>query len=140
MKKWMLICFVVLIIFNSCDQGSIINKTDPIEAGREFIEASLKGNYEVAKKYILDDSTNVEYFSRLETFNSNLSTKEKDGLKNANIIIDSIQNISDSMMIINYSNTFKKSPAKIKLVKKNNEWLVDFKYTFSSGNSIYGNE
>ena len=68
-----------------------------MEAGREFIDASLKGNYDVAKKYVLADSTNMEYFNRLERFNKNLSEQQKDGYKNANIIIDSIQNISDSV-------------------------------------------
>ena len=141
MQKMIFVCFVVSFFFESCNQSNpSIHRTDPVEAGREFIDASLKGDYDIAKKYVLADSTNMEYFNRLESFNKNLSSKEKDGLKNANIIIDSIQNISDSVTIINYSNTFKKSPAKIRLVKINNEWLVDFKYTFSSGMSIYENE
>ena len=129
---------VVLLFFESCNPGTI-NRTDPVEAGREFIDASLKGNYDVAKKYVLADSTNMEYFNGLESFNKKLDPQQKDGYKNANILIDSIQNISDSVTIINYSNTFKKSPTKIKLVKINNEWLVDFKFTFL-GNSDYGNK
>jgi len=79
----------------------------------------------------------MEYFNVQESFNKRLRSQEKEGYKNANIIIDSIQNISDSVTIINYSNTFKKSPTKIKLVKKNNEWFVDFKFTFT-GNYNYG--
>ncbi len=128
------------MFFGSCNSdGDTIYRTDPVEAGREFIDASLKGNYDVAKKYVLADSVNMEYFNGLETFNKKLSPQQKDGYKNANIIIDSIQNISDTVTIINYANTFKKTPAKIKLVKINSGWLVDFKYTFS-GTSNYGNE
>ncbi|MEO6453163.1 MAG: hypothetical protein ABIN97_03780 [Ginsengibacter sp.] len=140
MQKMFCIWLMMLIFSGSCNpNGNTINRTDPVEAGREFIDASLKGNYAVAKKYVLEDSVNMEYFNRLESFNNKLSPQEKNGYKNANIIIDSIQNISDSITIINYSNTFKKSPARVKLVKKNNEWLVDFKFTFS-GTSAYGNE
>jgi hypothetical protein len=81
----------------------------------------------------LPDSVNIEYFNGFVKFNDRLSQKEKEGYKNANIIINSAENISDSLMIIDYSNTFKNAPSKIKLVRINNEWMVDFKYTFTGG-------
>ena len=140
MQKAIIVWFVVLAFFESCTNGNTVHLTDPVEAGREFIDASLKGNYEVARKYILADSVNMEYLSiATRNFDIKLSPQQKEGYKNANIIIDSIQKISDSVTIINFSNTYKKSPAKIKLIRKNNEWLVDFKFTFS-GNSNYGSE
>jgi hypothetical protein len=115
----------------ACNQSAKTKKnSDPLEAGREFIDASLKGDYDYAKKYLLADSTNQMYFDRFVEFDNNKPAAEKEGYKNANIIIDSTQNIGDTVTIINYSNTYKKKPSKIKLVKKNNEWLVDFKYTF----------
>ncbi len=132
MRKIISICFLIQLLFISCTQSeNAIKREDPIEAGREFIDASLKGNYEYAKKYLLADSINMEYFNELVNFNNKLSTSDKDGYKSSNIIIDSIQNISDTIAIINYSNTFKNTPDKIKLVRVNKEWLVDFKYTFS---------
>jgi type IV secretory pathway component VirB8 len=132
MRKIISICFLIQLLFISCTQSeNAIKREDPIEAGREFIDASLKGNYEYAKKYLLADSINMEYFNELVNFNNKLSKHDKDGYKSSNIIIDSIQNISDTIAIINYSNTFKNTPDKIKLVRVNKEWLVDFKYTFS---------
>ena len=131
MQKVILFCFIVQLLVVSCIQHeTAVKRADPIEAGREFIDASLKGNYEYAKKYLLADSVNNEYFNELVNFNNKLSPHNKDGYKSANIIIDSIQNISDTVTIINYSNTFKKTPEKIKLIRVNKEWLVDFKYTF----------
>nr|MBA2563789.1 DUF4878 domain-containing protein [Chitinophagaceae bacterium] len=97
----------------------------------EFIDASLKGNYKHAKKYLLSDSMNMEYFNEMVNFNNKLGASDKEGYKSANIIIDSIQNISDTITVINYSNTYKKTAEKLKLVQVNKEWLVDFKYTFS---------
>ena len=131
MRKIFFVSFICLFLVVSCNQSDTVKRDDPIEAGREFIDASLKGNYDHAKKYLLPDSLNMEYFNVQESFNKRLRSQEKEGYKNANIIIDSIQNISDSVTIINYSNTFKKTPDKIKLVKIKNEWFVDFKYTFS---------
>ncbi len=121
----------MFLFFISCNQSSKTKKnTDPLETGREFIDASLKGNYDYAKMYLLPDSTNIMYFDRYKDFDKNMNENEKKGYKNANIIINSAENISDSEMIINYSNTFKNKPSKIRVIKKNNEWLVDFKYTF----------
>ena len=130
MHKIILTSFIFLF-FIACNQSAKTKKnSDPLEAGREFINASLTGDYDYAKKYLLTDSTNLMYFERFVEFDEKKPAKDKDGYKNSNIIINSTENISDSVTIINYSNTYKKEPAKIKLIKKNNEWLVDFKYTF----------
>ena len=131
MYKIILVTFS-LILFISCDQQvqKAKKNADPLEAGREFINASLTGDYDYAKKYLLADSTNLMYFDRFVEFDEKKPAADKDGYKNANIIINSTENISDSVTVINYSNTYKKEPAKIKLIRKNNEWLVDFKYTF----------
>src|SRR5438128_1712314 len=131
MQKIISLFLLAFLFLDSCNSNDTVKRDDPLDAGREFINASLKGNYDRAKKYLLPDSLNIEYFNVQERFNKRLGSQEKDGYKNANIIIDSIQNISDSVTIINYSNTFKKTPDKIKLVRINKEWFVDFKYTFS---------
>ena len=73
----------------------------------------------------------MEYFEGLKDFNVKMSPEELHGYTDANIIIDSSINKSDSVTIIYYTNSFKNKPSKIKLVKKNKDWLVDFKYTFT---------
>jgi hypothetical protein len=125
---------VVAIIFTNtaCNHSPEVSKRDPLESGRGFIKSSLKGDYIEAQKYLLKDSINMQYFEGLENFNSKRSDDEKEGYKNANILIDSTQQLSDTVTIITYSNTYKNKPSKLKMVKKNNEWLVDFKYTFNS--------
>lgn len=122
----------IFFFFVACNQSpKTVKNSDPLEAGREFINASLTGDYDYAKKYLLTDSTNLMYFDRFVEFDEKKPAADKEGYKNANIIINSTENVSDSVTIINYSNTYKKEPSKIKLIKKNNAWLVDFKYTFS---------
>jgi len=132
MNKLYSILVIGILILSSCKQNDKIILTDPIESGRGFIESSLKGDYDQAKKYMLQDSINNDFLDRLkDVYNTKMSQSEKDGLKNANIIINSTDNVSDSVQVINYSNTFRKVPDKIKVIKRNNEWRVDFKYTFS---------
>lgn len=131
MKKILIILSVCIFIISACNDSSTVNKSDPLESGRGFIEASLKGNYVQAKKYLLQDSTNMQYFDGLKDFNNNMSREDRRGYSEANIIIDSSIAKSDSVNIIYYTNTYKNKPSKIKMLKKNNEWLVDFKYTFT---------
>jgi hypothetical protein len=131
MKKLQTGVFVVIFIIISCNRSAEVSKKDPLESGRGFIESTLKGDYDEAEKYLLKDSTNMEYFNGLKDFNKKRSKDEKKGYKDANILIDSTQALSDSVNIITYSNTYKNQPSKLKMVKKNNEWLVDFKYTFN---------
>ena len=122
----------ILILFIGCNQqNKKVSLDDPMETGREFIDASLKGNYDLAEKYMLSDSTNLHYLDRLKDFYKKMDPSEKDGLKNANIIINPSEDVTDSTTIINYTNTYKNKPSKIKLIRRNKEWKVDFKYTFS---------
>jgi hypothetical protein len=133
MSKIVSCLLAVTMIIAACKQSEVINKKDPLSSGRGFIESSLRGNYDDAQNYLLPDSVNLQYFEGLKEFNNKQNDSVKDGYKNANILIDSTQNVSDSVTIITYSNTFKNIPSKLKMVKKNDEWLVDFKYTFNSG-------
>lgn len=130
MKKIIIGLIMLTFIMAACNHTAEVNKTDPLESGRGFIEASLKGDYVEAKKYLLNDSTNKEYFEGFKDFNSKASLNDRQGLRDANIIIDSTHDVSDSVQIITYSNTYKKVPSKLKMVKQNGEWLVDFKFTF----------
>jgi len=126
----LIIPVLFILLISGCSQPPEIRKNDPLESARGFIESSLRGDYDEAQKYILKDSTNIDYFNGMRDFNSKRSNEEKDGYKNSNILIDSTQKISDSVTIISYSNTYKNKPSKLKMVRKNNEWFVDFKYTF----------
>ena len=45
--------------------------------------------------------------------------------------INKYLDINDSTAIINYSNSYMNKPMEIKLLHQNNEWDVDFKYTYS---------
>ncbi|HVZ95957.1 MAG TPA: hypothetical protein VG847_03720 [Chitinophagaceae bacterium] len=132
MNKLFAAIFLVTTVIISCTPSAPVSKKDPLESARGFIEASLQGNFDQAQQYLLNDSTNMLYFDTFKDFYAKRSDAEKDGYKNASIIIDSTQNLSDSVAIITYANTYKNKPSKLKLVKKGSDWLVDFKYTLNS--------
>ncbi|PVD54048.1 hypothetical protein DC498_01250 [Terrimonas sp.] len=133
MAKFTTVLFVIIAIASiGCSETDNYKKPDdPLEAGRDFIRFALDGNMRQAKLFILKDGTNEMLFERNEKMYNASSKSEKDGYKEASIIINKSQDLNDSTTIISYSNSFKKENNQIKLVKQNNEWWVDFKYNFT---------
>lgn len=132
----LILFFLGPLLFISC--GGIDNyekPDDPLDAGRDFIKAALEGDMNKAELFILKDPTNERLFNEVVKKYKTYSPEEKAGYKDANIRVNKSQDINDSTTIINYSNSFKKENNEIKLVKHNNEWWVDFKYTFTGADS-----
>ena len=124
--------------FSICASGNFcmqppaeVRKSDPLESGRGFIESSLKGDYMKLKNISCRTVQIFNILMGIKISTVKEAMLEKEGYRDANILIDSTQKISDSVTIITYSNTYKNKPTKLKMVKKNNEWLVDFKYSFT---------
>jgi hypothetical protein len=110
---------------------------DDVDAARNFIQSALKGDYQKARTYMLPDSVNEQHMNVVERFN--LSPDEKRGLAGASIHILRVANVvKDSVTIIIYSNSFKDNPDTLKVVKLNNQWMVDFKYLYEhDADTIY---
>ena len=85
--KWRWI-FAVTMLFCSCKNEKTFTKAeDAGDAGREFIRASLDGNYEKAKFYMYKDSAefNLRLLDRWKADYEMLSKEEKSGFKSASI-------------------------------------------------------
>lgn len=130
MKQTAILFFLTLIIFVGCKSNRAVDLTDPLESGRGFIDASLKGDYVRADEYMLQDSVNEDYLNGLKDFSKNLTKIERENYREANIIIDSLIEVSDSVNVLYFANTYKKEQQKLKIIRKDNKWVVDFKYTF----------
>jgi Domain of unknown function (DUF4878) len=130
MKK-ILFIFSVILALVACEQERV-RPDDALETAREFVRSSLDGDYKWANELLLKDSVNSYELEVLEKkYNTQMSESEKDGFKKASIIIHSVENASDSVVIVNYSNSFKKLPLPLKVVKKDGKWQVDLNYTFT---------
>lgn len=105
--------------------------SDPTEAGRDFINASLKADYPIADKYILQDSNNKAYFQRFKEWYNEQPDSEKLGYSKASLVIYSVAKPTDSTAIITFSNTYKNRRDSIRLVRSGGEWWVDFAHGIS---------
>ena len=131
--KYLLIIFLSLAVFSCVDKEEEYHKPEnALDAGREFIDQSLKGKFSVANKYMLQDQDNIYWLNKwTEEFNK-ISEQEKASYNKASIRISDVTDaVPDSVTIIHFSNSYKNTPQKLKVIKYNGEWKVDFKYTFS---------
>ncbi len=130
MKRFIQVC-AVMISLSSCKNESAYEKADDAqEAGREFIRASLDGDYDKAKFFLLKDSTNtnVMLLDKWKKGYNKMKEEDKVAFKDASIIALNVQPLNDSTVNYEYSNTFQtKDTTTIKIVRVENEWLVDLK-------------
>ncbi len=128
----LLFTFLPLLLFCSCYEKKQIPNTD-IDVARSFIQFVQQGDMEAAASLMLKDEENDRSLKQLQTnLQQSMTKKEEEEYKHADIIINELANVSDSVTIINYSVSVKKeNKSKVKVVKVNGQWLIDLKYTFS---------
>lgn len=129
--KYILLIAAFWISACSTKEQTYTPAENALDAGREFIDACLKGDFSKAKFYMLGDSTNIGHLNRAETKFRNLDKEGRQQLRTASINISEVSDIDTTQTIIYYSNSFDQQPLKIKVIKQKEEWLVDFKYTFN---------
>lgn len=128
--------FMVLLLMTGCDQPQgFVEPEDPLDAGREFVRATLDGNFEKAALYVNDDIEDQDLYVRYENFMKRQPKAIKLQFKSASIIINTVRNESDSVTIMNYSNSYTNKPTALKILKHDSKWRVDLSYTFS-GNTL----
>lgn len=124
------ICLVIAIQY-SCNGGnSYPEASNAFDAGREFIDGCLKGDFTKAAFYMVPDEQNNKDLLEIKRVYNSKSTDQKREYYTASIIIEEEETVSDSIHIIHYKNSYDKVARKVKIVLLNNTWQVDFKYTF----------
>ena len=134
MKKKYLILFILTAAIFSCNNSDKkkIAVTDR-DVANAFVRGLLDNDFNEAEQYLYKDETNTQIFER---FKKQYNAKDKATLekyKKADILVhEATVVIPDSIFIYKYSNSY--SPADktvLKLIRIDNKWLVDLKYTFS---------
>jgi hypothetical protein len=128
-----IIVFLAFVLLLSCNSSPVgfEKPDDGLDAAREFIRAELDGDYVKGELYIINDEEDKKLYQRYVEYMKKRPGKELIELKQASILVNKVEEVSDSVQIINYANSYSKRPMEIKMVKQNGEWWVDFSYTFS---------
>lgn len=120
--------FLLIVLFVSCNAGKTFNKAeDAQDAGRQFIRASLDGDYEKARFYLLADSVNLLLIRKWQQDFDQLDGNTRQQYREASILPINIHEINDSVTSYSYSNSFRKDTTTVHIVRVKGEWLVDLK-------------
>jgi hypothetical protein len=126
--RWLLLVCISMLLF-SCN--SYPKAEDPLDAAREFIDACLKGDFDKANFYMLQDNENKAMLDKVKVNYKSRTATERDQYKEANIIILEEDAVNDSTEIINYKNSYDNIARKTRVINRNGTWQVDLKYTFN---------
>lgn len=117
-----------LLIFSCTDDTKYTRAEDAQDAGREFINASLDGDYARARFYLLKDSTNMLLIKQQQVNYEQLSAETKRLNREAAIRPLEIRKENDSTTLYKYYHTANtKDTTTIRIKRENGEWLVDLK-------------
>ena len=114
------------------DSHSFKKAEDAQDAGREFIRASLDGNYEKASFFLYPDTMNQMLFSKWKKDYDALDHESQKKYRDADILVIQLQPMNDSTSLYTYANTYKKDTTTIRVVRIKGEWLVDLKEILKS--------
>ena len=135
--KSRLIFFVSLIVFScsSTDDDPEISSENDADAARNFIRSALDGRWDDAKNFMLKDSINLQLLeSTVERYHRQ-PKEEKRSYRESTIRFYNTREVSDSISIINYSNTYKNVRDSLKVIRTNGQWLIDLKYSLLASKS-----
>jgi len=123
-----------LLLLAACGSSHSYKKAeDAQDAGREFIRASLDGDYDKASFYLYTDSTNQMLLDKWKKDYDRLDHEEQKKYRDADIRVINLQAINDSITSYTYANTYKKDTTTIKIVRIKGDWLVDLKEILHGG-------
>lgn len=124
----------LLFSFSACkekDKEASGTSENNIDAARNFIRAALDGKFDEARNFMLADSLNVNYMDVAERSYQRTDQDTKDGYRAASINIIQVKEVvKDSVTMVIFSNSFKKDPDTLKVIRKDGQWLVDLKYLY----------
>ena len=133
MLKKIFVLAVSIMLLYSCNNDKNPRPSTAMDTGREFIRASLDGDFETTENLLLKDTQNLQLFQSYKSMYQRMPAENKKNYKSASYEINKYLDLDDSTTIINYSNSYMNKPMEIKVVKKDKQWCIDFKY-ISSGN------
>jgi len=133
MKRNNLLFLFLLCFLYSCkskDNEPTGKSENDIDAARNFIRSALDGKFEEARNFMLPDSVNNNYMDVAERSFNNAAQPVKDSFRTSSINIHNVKPVNDSTTILIFSNSFKNNPDTLRVLKVNNQWLVDLKYLY----------
>ncbi len=118
---------LLLIIGCSSPAKKFTPAENGLDAGREFIDACLKGDFSKATFYMIGDEQNKQLLATVEAAYREKDKEGRQELRLASINIKEVAEPNDSTVILYHSNSLDTIAKQTIIVKRNNIWQVDLK-------------
>lgn len=120
-----------LAIAYSCNTGVDEMKADSaLDGGRYFIENCMKGDFKIAKNYLVESPQNQAIFDSISAQYFLLDKEGRQQLRQASIQINEISSIDSTHSSFNYQNSLDKIAQKMMVVSTPEGWKVDLQYSY----------
>ena len=129
--KVIFICFTILFFACTNKQTEYQNAENALDAGREYIQSCLQGDFSKAKFYLFPNEKNIRMLKEIEEVYRQKDKEGRQQLRLASININEVKENGQTTSSIMYSNSFDKIPHTIYVLKQNNRWLVDISNAFN---------
>lgn len=124
----------LLVLAASCNnedkKASSDTPEDDLDAARTFIRANLDGRIEDARKLLLEDSVNLQYFNVFERNYEKMDPESKRMYRESSINIHKHRMDNDSTGILIFSNSYRNDHDTLRIQRIAGAWKVDLKYLF----------
>lgn len=130
--KARLVLFIgFLAIASSCNMGVDEMKAESaLDGGRYYIENCMKGDFKIAKKYLIASPQNQAIFDSLSAQYFLLDKEGRQQLRQASIQINEILSIDSTHSSFDYQNSLDKIAQKMMVVSTPEGWKVDLQYSY----------
>lgn len=132
--KTFLLFITILLTACAGRQQDYRKAENALDAGREYIQSCLQGDFSKAAFYMLPDKKNALLLKEAEKAYREKDKEGRQQFRLASININEVTEINQTTTLIKYSNSFDKLPQTIGVVKQNGSWLVDPANTQNPGN------
>lgn len=129
--KYALSLLFVLSCIGCSNPKNYVPANDAFDAAREFVGACLKGDFDKASFYMLQDEQNKALLKEKEVKYRSTTASQQRQLGEASIQNITIEEITPTETIVYYKNSYDNIGRKVKIILSNKVWLVDFKYSFN---------
>jgi hypothetical protein len=132
MKKILSASFLLFILAacNSNDRSDSGKAENDVVAASNFIRSALDGNFSQARQYMLQDTANLQFLDVAQRNYERAPAETIQSYKESSINIYEVKALNDSTTVVVYFNSFKKDHDTLKVLKVNDQWLVDLKYLY----------
>lgn len=123
--KYLLLCIAVLSVACGGKQQDYRKAEDALDAGREFINSKLQGDFSKAAFYLLPNKKNTGILQEMERSYRKKNREGRQQWRTASINIKEVKDLNDSITVIYFQNSSDKLADTIYVVKQKGDWLVD---------------